>query len=340
VSAENHRSEESRPTWLVPALVATSILIIMAVGAYVVLARELLQRPFLALAVAVAWLGALVGITIGSDPGGLSGRTDKAKPYPMSAETENQNTEGVTMSEVPVQVVIAAFKEEEAADEVLRALKAAKKDHLIGIQNAAVLRRDQKNKLHVKELKDWGGGKGAVFGGALGAVVGVLAGPGALAVGAAGALIGGLAAKLRDSGFSNRRLEAIGDALQPGTSAIVAVVEHTWVAELEREMEEANAEVMTAAIAADVAQQLDAGREVAYTALSSADAFAAGRVAVGEDAAEVSSIVLTEEGAVVDDLVASGEGVVEERLVVTDEGVTYVGVAMEEEDEDAAAGTL
>jgi uncharacterized membrane protein len=335
VSAENYRSEESRPRWLVPALVATSILIIMAVGAYLVFGRELFQRPFLAITVVIAWLGALVGISIGSDPGSSSGRTDKTKSHPMSEETENQNTEGVTMSEVPVQVVIAAFKEEEAADEVLKALKAAKKEHLIGIQNAAVLRRDQKNKLHVKELKDWGGGKGAAFGGALGAVVGVLAGPGALAVGAAGALIGGLAAKLRDSGFSSERLAAVGDALQPGTSAIVAVVEHTWVAELEKEMEEANAEVMTAAIAADVAQQLDAGREVAYTALSSADAFAAGRVAVGEDSAELGSIVLTEEGTVVDDLVASGEGVVEERLVVTDGGVTYVGVVMEDDEEAA-----
>ena len=239
------------------------------------------------------------------------------------------------MSEVPVQVVIAAFEEEHAADEVLKALKTAQWAGLLGIQNAAVLRRDQKNKLHVKELKDWGGGKGAAFGGALGAVVGVLAGPGALAVGAAGALIGGLAAKLRDSGFSNERLEAVGDALQPGTSAIVAVVEHTWVAELEQEMAEAGADVMTAAIAADVAQQLDAGREVAYTALSSADAFAAGRVAVGEDSAEVGSIVLTEEGFIADEMVTSREGAAEELLVVTDEGVTYVGAAM---DEDAAAG--
>jgi uncharacterized membrane protein len=168
--------------------------------------------------------------------------------------------------------MIAAFKEEGAADEVLKELKTAQRAGLVGIQNAAVLRRDQKNKLHVRELKDWGGGKGAAFGGALGAVVGVLAGPGALAVGAAGALIGGLAAKLRDSGFSNERLEAVGDALQPGTSAIVAVIEHTWVAELEKEMAEAGADVMTADIAADVAQQLDAGREVPTTWSSAARA--------------------------------------------------------------------
>ena len=235
------------------------------------------------------------------------------------------------MSEdVPVQVVVAAFQEEKGADEVLKELKAAKWAGLIGIQNAAVLRRDQKNKLHIKELKDWRGGKGAAFGGALGAVVGVLAGPGALAVGAAGALIGGLAAKLRDSGFSDARLRAVGKSLQPGTSAIVAVIEHRWVAELEKEMEKAEADIMTMAIAADVAEQLDAGREVAYTALSASDTFAAGRVAAGEDQIEIGGIVLTEEGLVAGDMVATEEGIAAERLEATDEGAVYeAGAATE-----------
>jgi uncharacterized membrane protein len=234
------------------------------------------------------------------------------------------------MSEVPVQVVVAAFQEENDADEVLRELKAAKWAGLIGIQNAAVIRRDQKNKLHIKEMKDWGGGKGAAFGGALGAIVGVLAGPGALAVGAAGALIGGLAAKLRDSGFSDVRLKTVGESLKPGTSAIVAVIEHKWVAELEQELEEAEADVITMAIAADVAEQLDAGREVAYTALSASDAFAAGRVAAGEDQVEIDGIVLTEEGLVAGGMVATEEGIAGERLEVTEEGMVYeAGAATE-----------
>jgi uncharacterized membrane protein len=234
------------------------------------------------------------------------------------------------MSEVPVQVVVAAFQEENDADEVLRELKAAKWAGLIGIQNAAVIRRDQKNKLHIKELKDWGGGKGAAFGGALGAVVGVLAGPGALAVGAAGALIGGLAAKLRDSGFSDARLKTVGESLKPGTSAIVAVIEHKWVAALEQELEEAQADILTMSIAADVAEQLDAGREVAYTALSASDAFAAGRVAAGEDQVEIGGIVLSEEGLVAGNVLATEEGIAGERVEVTDEGVVYeAGAATE-----------
>jgi uncharacterized membrane protein len=240
------------------------------------------------------------------------------------------------MSDVPVQVIVAAFEEEKAADEVLQELKAAKWAGLIGIQNAAVLRRDQKDKLHVKELKDWGGGKGAAFGGALGAVIGVLAGPGALAVGAAGALIGGLAAKLRDSGFSNARLQTVGESLKPGTSAIVAVIEHKWVAELEKEMAEAGADVITASIAADIATQLDAGREVAYTVLSATDGVAAGRVSVGDEDMEASGLLITEEGVAAADVVVTEEGIAGERLIATDEGIYYtIGAAMAEDEEEA-----
>jgi uncharacterized membrane protein len=236
------------------------------------------------------------------------------------------------MSEVPVQVVIAAFEDEKAADEVLGELKLAKWSGLIGIQNAAILRRDEKEKLHIKELKDWGGGKGAAAGGALGAVVGLVLGPGALVAGAAGALIGGLAAKLRDSGFSDERLKTIGASLKPGSSAIIAIIEHKWVAELEREMEEAGADVLTEAIAADVAEQLNAGREVAYTALSTTDAFATARVAAGEDEVEGEGLALTEDGLIAGDFVATEEGIAAERLIATEEGAVYeAGVAVPEE---------
>jgi uncharacterized membrane protein len=239
----------------------------------------------------------------------------------------------IGMSDVPVQMLIAAFNEEKGADEALQALKEAKWAGLIGIDNAAVIRRDEKNKLHIKETGDWGGGKGAAAGGAIGAAAGILLGPGALVTGAVGALIGGLAAKLRDSGFSDARLKKVGEGLKPGTSAIIAVIEHKWVAELEREMAEAGADVFTEQISADIAAQLDAGREVAYTALSTTDAFAAGRVAVGEDEVEVGGLIITDDGLIAGDMIATEEGAAAERLVVTDEGAVYeVGVAVPEEE--------
>ena len=55
---------ESRSRWLVASLLATGLLIVMAVGAYFMFGRELFQRPLLAVLLLVAWLGALVGISL------------------------------------------------------------------------------------------------------------------------------------------------------------------------------------------------------------------------------------------------------------------------------------
>jgi uncharacterized membrane protein len=245
------------------------------------------------------------------------------------------------MSEVPVQLIVAAFEEEKAADEALKELKRAKWDGLIGIQDAAVLRRDQKNKLHVKETGDWGGGKGAVAGGALGATIGLILGPGALLTGAAGAIIGGLAAKLRDSGFSDERLATVGEGLQPGTSAIVAVIEHTWVDDLEKEMAEAGADVLTESISADIAEQLESGRQVAYTALKTTDAFEVTRVSAGEEDVEATNIVYTDEGVVATAVVATEDAVVAEQLVATEDGASLtIAAAVAEEDGEAVEGEV
>src|SRR5215469_9181643 len=158
--------------------------------------------------------------------------------------------------DVPVQVIVAAFNDEHGAENALRELKEAKKEKLIAIQDAAILRRDAGGKLHIKETADIRGGRGAIIGGVVGAVAGLLAGPLVLAT-AAGALIGGLAAKLRDSGFPDERLKMLGKALTPGTSAIIAVIEHKWVAEYEQALADYGANVVTEAVKADIAAQLE-----------------------------------------------------------------------------------
>ena len=122
--------------------------------------------------------------------------------------------------------------------------------------------------------------------------------PGVAAGGALGAAVGGITAKLYDGGFKDERLEQIGASLQPGTSAIVAVIEHRWVADLERELAEEGANVTTAALVADIADQLQKGGEVSYTAVSSEEGVAGGRVATTEDEAVVSGFIATDEGMV------------------------------------------
>ena len=240
------------------------------------------------------------------------------------------------MSDVPVQLIVAAFQEEKAAKEALATLKEAKNAGLIKIENAAVLRKDAKGKLHIKETQDMGGGKGAAFGGVAGAAIGLIAGPALVVPAAVGALVGGLTAKLRDTGFSNQRLETLGEGLQPGSSAIVAVVEHTWVDKVEEALAETEADVMTAEIKADIAAQLEAGHEVAYSALSSEEGFLASRVASGEDEVEGGMLAVDEDGIYGGRFVATETGFVVEEMAATDEGVVG-GITMgvvEEEDKE------
>jgi uncharacterized membrane protein len=221
--------------------------------------------------------------------------------------------------DVPIQVVVAAFRDERAADEALKQLKEASREHVIKIDQAAVLRRDANNKLFVNDVNDMGGGKGAAIGGVSGAVIGLLAGPVGWGV-ALGALVGGLAAKARDGGFNDARLKQLGEGLKPGTSAIVAVVEHTWVREVEKELAEAGANVVTETLQKDIAQQLEAGHDVAITVLSAPGVVAGQRTAGGGEEAEVERFVATDQGVYVEGAAVDKDRIRAGAAVVTSEG--------------------
>jgi uncharacterized membrane protein len=82
------------------------------------------------------------------------------------------------------------------------------------IGNSAVLFVKPDGKAKFVESKDWGAGRGALLGGAIGIIGGPL---GILA----GGTIGALASKLRDSGFKNDQLEQLGRSLESNSSAVV-----------------------------------------------------------------------------------------------------------------------
>ncbi len=157
------------------------------------------------------------------------------------------------MAEAPLQAVVAAFRTPEGASEALKQLKGVDRD-VLHVREAAVLVRDADNELQIKESHHIA--KGAVVGGVAGAVVGLVAGPvGWVTVG--GAAVGALANRLRDTGFPDGRLRQIGEALTPGSSALVAIVEHRWVRDVEQQLQAAAADVATEEMQAEVAAQLD-----------------------------------------------------------------------------------
>jgi uncharacterized membrane protein len=174
------------------------------------------------------------------------------------------------MAEVPVQVIVAAFNDLEGASNALKTLKEAKHAGIISIEDAAVITKDANSSVKIRETADMGPGKGALIGAIAGGVVGLLLGPvGLVAVG--GGAIGALAARLHDSGFPDERLRQLSDGLTPGSSALVAVVEHRWVRQVQRELQQAGADLVTEAVRDDIARQLQGGGSTVYSVITSGD---------------------------------------------------------------------
>jgi len=112
------------------------------------------------------------------------------------------------------KILAASFATPDGGSRAGGALGGALRDK---VGNIAVLYVRPDGKAKFVESKDWGAGRGALLGGAIGIIggpLGILAGGG----------IGALAAKLRDSGFKNDDLEKLGRSLGPGHSAVVVEI--------------------------------------------------------------------------------------------------------------------
>ena len=122
-------------------------------------------------------------------------------------------------------LVVIAFNDQHKADEVLLTLGRLKHDYLIALEDAAVVVRKQDGKIKIKQTTNVVG-PAAISGGIWGSLFGLLfAGPlGGLAVGATGATIGAVSAKLRDVRINDGFIRDVASALEPGSSAIFALV--------------------------------------------------------------------------------------------------------------------
>lgn len=160
------------------------------------------------------------------------------------------------MNNEALQVIIAAYQDEESANQALKELIQATKDGVVDIEDAALVEKDADGKIHIKDTANVSTGRGAAIGGVIGGVVGLLAGPaGVVILGGAGAFIGG-AISGGDEGIPDERLQQLGEELEPGTSAVVAVVESVWTDAVEAKLAEAATGVTTREVSPEVAARL------------------------------------------------------------------------------------
>ncbi len=138
----------------------------------------------------------------------------------------------------PISLIVAFYRNDTDAGEMLTRLKQMDKDGIVDIIDATVMvKAEDGRKLKVNETAEFTAKKGAVRGALAGGVLGIVFPPAILAMAAVGAAAGAAVGHFTDQGFDNNLLKEIGENLPPGGSCIVAVVEETWLAKLSTALE-------------------------------------------------------------------------------------------------------
>jgi len=138
-------------------------------------------------------------------------------------------------------LVYAVYNGQDTATQVFKSMKSAQSATGERIESYAVVSKDLKGKVTVRDQRKRDSGVGAVLGGVIGLVggpIGVAAG--ATAGGAAGYLTGDAVGIPRD------KVESMKQSLTPDSSALVVVLEDKWVNDVERDMNQANARAVIA----------------------------------------------------------------------------------------------
>src|SRR4051794_19654580 len=136
-----------------------------------------------------------------------------------------------------VEVFVAAFRDETQAGTVLKDFRSMNLEGSIDLIDAAVIVRKSDGKVHFEETADPSGKKWAKRGAIAGGVVGLIFPPSIIASAAVAAAGGGIWGKVRDKGFQDSDLKAVGDSLEPGTSAIIVIAEDRVVERLQKGLE-------------------------------------------------------------------------------------------------------
>jgi uncharacterized membrane protein len=136
------------------------------------------------------------------------------------------------MADTEVDVFVAAFGNETQAGVALKDFRAMDREGSIDLIDAAVVVHGTDGKVHFEETADPSGKKLAKRGAIAGGLIGLIFPPSIIAGAVIGGAGGGVWGKIRDKGFKDEDLKAVGESLDPGTSAIIAIAEDRVVERL------------------------------------------------------------------------------------------------------------
>ena len=122
-------------------------------------------------------------------------------------------------------LIVIGYPDEKTAQNVWEELVKLERDYLVDLEDAAVIRRDQKGKLHITtpahHAVAWGSFSGLFWGVLLGLL---FLFPLAPLVGVAGGIMGAALGAAENLGIKDDFKQRVQDMLEPGTSAILVIL--------------------------------------------------------------------------------------------------------------------
>jgi len=132
-------------------------------------------------------------------------------------------------------MLVAVFDTEPAAYEGVKALDRLHDEGSISLHASAVIVKDAKGAVSIKQGND-PGPIGTFFGLGTGSLIGLLGGPVGLAVGAATGTLAGSMYDLAQAGIGSDFIDEVSLHLVPGKTAIIADIDEDWVTPLDSRM--------------------------------------------------------------------------------------------------------
>src|ERR1700685_4320390 len=122
-------------------------------------------------------------------------------------------------------LIVIGYPDETTAQKVWEELVKLEHDYLVDLEDAAVIRRDVKGKLHVTTPAHHAVAWGTLSGLFWGVLIGLLlCSPITTLVGVAGGLIGAAVGEAKNLDIKDDFKQRVQDVVQPGTSAILVIV--------------------------------------------------------------------------------------------------------------------
>lgn len=147
------------------------------------------------------------------------------------------------------RIVVLGFDRQFGAEGMLEQIQEYEQQGLITLEDAVTASRGVGYEVEIKQAYPQGG-KGALKGGGIGLLAGLLLGGPILGV-AAGAGLGAIVASARDYGLDDKFVKGITESLKPESSALFLLIKEAKAEEFQGKLNDFEARVVTTSLPPD-----------------------------------------------------------------------------------------